>query len=300
MAMTNPKGRVNYEPNSWDGQDGGPRESPETGFQSYPAQEEGPKVRSRSETFADHYSQARQFYMSQTESEQKHIADAFIFELSKCERVPIRMRMVSHLLNVNMDLAKQVAEGLRLKSLPDPTDAARPTRTDLKKSPALSILLNGPQSFKGRKLGVLVTDGVDIAIFKSLKAAVEAEGAMLEIVAPRVGGVEASDGFWIDAAQKLGGGPSVLYDAVALLPSEAGVQMLINNPAARDFVADAFAHMKFIGHVQAASPLFTSAGVNESRDDGFIALVGSKACTAFIHQCRQLRFWARESAVTQG
>jgi catalase len=300
MAMTNPKGRVNYEPNSWDGQDGGPRESPETGFQSYPAQEDGPKVRSRSETFADHYSQARQFYMSQTESEQKHIADAFIFELSKCERVPIRMRMVSHLLNVNMDLAKQVAEGLRLKSLPDPTDAARPTRTDLKKSPALSILLNGPQSFKGRKLGVLVTDGVDIAIFKSLKAAVEAEGAMLEIVAPRVGGVEASDGFWIEAAQKLGGGPSVLYDAVALLPSDAGVQMLINNPAARDFVADAFAHMKFIGHVQAASPLFTKAGVSESRDDGFIALEGSKACTAFIHKCRQLRFWARESAVTQG
>ncbi|WP_447987002.1 catalase [Nitrospira sp. Nam74] len=300
MAMMNPRGRANYEPNSWDGKGGGPRESPEMGFHSYPAQEDGPKVRSRSETFADHYSQARQFYLSQTESEQKHIADAFIFELSKCERLAIRTRMVSHLLNIHTDLAKQVADGLRLKSLPDPADAARPTRTDLKKSPALSILLNGPQSFKGRKLGVLVTDGVDIAIFKSLKAAVETEGAMLEIVAPRVGGVEASDGTWMEAAQKLGGGPSVLYDAVALLPSEDGVQMLINNPAARDFVADAFAHMKFIGYVEATSPLFTKAGINENRDDGFIALEGSKACTAFIQKCRQLRFWARESAVTQG
>jgi catalase len=300
MAMTNPKGRVNYEPNSWNGENGGPRESPETGFQSYPSKEEGPKLRSRSETFADHYSQARQFYMSQTEIEQRHIADAFIFELSKCERVAIRARMVSHLLNVHTDLAKRVADGLRLKSLPDPADAARSTRKDLKKSPALSILLNGPESFKGRKLGVLVTDGVDRTIFTSLQAAVEAEGAMLEIVAPRVGGVEASGGSWIEADQKLGGGPSVLYDAVALLPSQDGVQMLIKDAAARDFVADAFAHMKFIGYVEAASPLLAKAGVSESRDDGFIRLEGSKACTAFIQKCRQLRFWARESAMTQG
>src|SRR6185312_14208750 len=69
MAMTNPKGRVNYEPNSWNGQGGGPRESPKKGFHSYPAQEEGAKLRIRSETFADHYSQARQFYISQTEIE---------------------------------------------------------------------------------------------------------------------------------------------------------------------------------------------------------------------------------------
>src|SRR5688500_5025015 len=176
MTLVNPKGRVNYEPNSWNGENGGPRESPETGFQSYPSKEEGPKLRSRSETFADHYSQARQFYMSQTEIEQRHIADAFIFELSKCERVAIRARMVSHLLNVHTDLAKRVADGLRLKSLPDPADAARSTRKDLKKSSALSILLNGPESCKGRKLGVLVTDGVDRTSFTSLKAAVEAEG----------------------------------------------------------------------------------------------------------------------------
>src|ERR1700678_2530119 len=83
MAMINPKGRANYEPNSWGPGIGGPRESPERGFRSFPAPENGPKVRERSETFSDHYSQARQFYISQTGLEQKHIADALIFELSK-------------------------------------------------------------------------------------------------------------------------------------------------------------------------------------------------------------------------
>ena len=293
MTLVNPKGRVNYEPNSWNGEGSGPRESPEKGFTSFPAEEEGAKLRIRSETFADHYSQARQFYISQTDTEQNHIANALIFELSKVERVAIRARMVSHLLNIHSDLAKQVADGLGLKEMPKAADAAKPTREDLKKSPALSILLNGPESFKGRKVGALVTDGVDSNILGALKKALTDEGALLEIVAPKVGGVEASDGSWIEADQKVDGGPSVLYDAVALLPSEDGAKLLAKEPAARDFIADAFAHMKFIGYTEPAAMLFGKAGVPESRDDGFIALKGSQECSAFIAACRQLRYWER-------
>jgi catalase len=298
MAFVNPKGRANYEPNSWDGVAGGPREAPDKGFTSFPAEEEGPKLRIRSETFADHYSQARQFYISQTEIEQHHIAEALTFELSKVERPEIRARMVSHLLNIDMDLAHQVAEGLGLKKMPKAADAAEPTREDLKKSSALSILLNGPESFAGRKVGVLVTDGVNTDIATALQAAVEAEGAMLEIIAPKVSGVEASDGSWLEAAQKIDGAPSVLYDAVALLPSDHGAERLAKEPSARDFVADAFAHMKFIGYVESARPLFEKAGVNDYRDDGVIALEGSEGCAAFIATCRQLRFWARAAAAT--
>ncbi|MGB5057031.1 MAG: catalase, partial [Nitrospirales bacterium] len=296
MAMQNPQGRANYEPNSWPGDTGGPRESPGKGFNSFPAEEAGPKVRLRSETFADHYSQARQFYISQTEVEQTHMSDALIFELSKVERAEIRSRMVSHLLNIHEDLAKQVAKGLRMKDIPKPADAAKPTREDLDQSPALSMLLNSPETFKGRKLGVLVTDGVDIKLFKSLKAAVKSEGADMEIVAPGVGGVEAIDGTWIEAAQKVDGGPSVLYDAVALLPSEEGARALAKDPAARDFVADAFAHMKFIGYVEAATPLFQKAGVQESRDAGFIPLDKGKGTTQFLEACRKLRFWDRATS----
>src|SRR6185369_9921198 len=120
MAMMNPKGRVNYEPNSWDGEGAGPRESPELGFQSFPEQLEGEKLRTRSETFSDHYSQARQFYISQTKTEQNHIADALVFELSKVERVQIRARMVAHLLNIDTELANLVAKGLGLKETPKP------------------------------------------------------------------------------------------------------------------------------------------------------------------------------------
>jgi catalase len=148
MAFVNPKGRVNYEPNSWGGAAGGPREAPETGFTSYPAEEQGQKLRVRSETFADHYSQARQFYLSQTPTEQTHIAAAFTFELSKVETPSIRARMVSHLLNVDDGLAKKVADGLRLQELPKPAKPARPVVTTLQPSPALSIVGNPPRTFR--------------------------------------------------------------------------------------------------------------------------------------------------------
>ena len=105
MAMHNPKGRANYEPNSW-GAAGGPRESTR-GYRSFEEHIDAPKVRQRSETFADHYSQARQFFISQTAVEQTHIVNALVFELSKCEEVVIRTRMVSHLLNIDKDACDQ-------------------------------------------------------------------------------------------------------------------------------------------------------------------------------------------------
>jgi catalase len=299
MAMVNPIGRANYEPNSWGGAAGGPREDHETGFRSFPATEAGPKVRERSESFADHYSQARQFYVSQTEVEQGHIADALIFELSKVERPAIRTRVVSHLPNIDAKLADTVAKGLGLRETVTPATPAVKPRTDLKASKALSILLNPPASFAGRKVGALVTDGVDRALLDALKEALKAEGATLEIIAPTVGGVEASDGTLIAGDQKIGGGPSVLYDAVAVLPSEAGVNLLVANPAARDFVADAFAHLKFIGYVNAAMPLFEKAGIAADLDEGCISLTapkraGAKGAAAFVAACRNLRLWERE------
>ncbi len=293
MAMVNPKGRANYEPNSW-GKDGGPRESPEIGFRSFPQPVEGTKVRQRPETFSDHYSQARQFYISQTPIEQRHIANALVFELSKVETPAIRARMVSHLINIDETLAQTVAKGLRLGELPAAAPAAKPTRQDLKPSPALSIVQNGPKSFAGRKVGALVTDGVDAAILNALAQALKAEGAMLKLVAPEVGGVQDSAGTWHAAHEKLEGGPSVLFDAVAILPSKEGVNLLTDLPAARDFVADAAAHRKFVAYVAPATPLFEKAGV--ALDEGFIALNGPADCNTFLTTCRKLRFWERQGA----
>ena len=294
MAMTNPKGRVNYEPNSWDAE-GGPRENPTLGFKSFAAPVEGTKARIRSETFADHYSQARMFFRSQEKIEQKHIGDALVFELSKVQRVDIRARAVSHLLNIDSDLAATVADGLGM-ALPAAAQAAKPT-LDLPTSDKLSILANGPNSFKGRKMGLFLTDGSEAALFNALTAALDAEGAVWEVIAPKIGGVTLDDGTAVAAKQKIDGGPSVLYDAVAILPSAAGVKMLAQDAASKDFVSDAFGHCKFIGYGKNAKPLFDEARVPPALDDGFVALTKPKDAKAFVATCAKLRFWPREMTV---
>jgi catalase len=294
MAVANPTTRANYEPNSWPGAEGGPREDPRRGFHTYPSHESGPERRLRAESFADHYSQARQFLASQTDVERRHIVDAFVFELSKCDREVIRRRMVAGLRNVDDDLALAVADGLGLAVLPDPLPAAREPMRDLAPSPALSILRNGPGRFTGRKLGVLVTDGADADLVAGLRAAVEALPANLEFVAPTVGGIDASDGSRIVADQKLDGGPSVLYDAVAVLTTKDGAAELAQQPAVRDFVADAYAHSKFFGYVDEAVPLFRATGLAEPLDDGFVRLTDGTSIDDFIVHCGQLRFWARQ------
>ncbi len=299
MAMHNPKGRANYEPNSWGPEEGGSREDSEHGFTSYGLATEGKKQRVRSETFADHYSQARQFYISQTPIEQKHISNALVFELSKVEHKRIRERMVSHVLNIDKHLAETVARGLGLANMPEAAEAARPTRMDLAQSDKLSIMKNGPDTFKGRKMGVLMTDGADGDLFVTVKKALMDKGAMLEIIAPAVGGVKDSKGTHIDAQQKIDGGPSVLYDAVVILISEEGAKMLAGDATARDFVSDAFAHCKFIGYVAAAKPLLTAAGIMEMVDEGCVQLDSASDVLPFIAMCADLRFWEREPKVNQ-
>jgi catalase len=299
MAMRNPASRANYEPNSWGPEEGGPREDPATGFSSHPGgdlvDDSGPKRRLRPESFADHYSQARQFYISQTEVEQRHIVDAFVFELSKCDKVEIRARMVAGLRNAHEDLARAVADGLGLTELPDAITPAREPVQDLPPSPALSILRNGPDSFAGRKIGVLLTDGADAAVLEDLRSAAEREQVNVELVAPTVGGVGVGNGARLPADQKVDGGPSVLYDAVAVLASKDGAAELAAMPAARDFVTDAYAHCKFIGYTGDVRPLFEAAGVISLIDDGFIALDESSP-EDFIAKCGKLRFWDRVQA----
>lgn len=294
MAMRNPVGRANYQPNSW-GE--GPREDPLRGTRSFREPIEGTKARLRPESFADHYSQARQFFNSQTTVEQKHIAMALTFELSRCENLVIRERMVAHLLNIDEALGAAVADKLGIETLPKPADAAVPPRDDLPASPALSIIENGPQSFAGRKVGVLASDGCDGKLLEALRIAVEKEGAMVELVAPKVGGVVTADGTRLPAQYMIDGGPSVLFDAVALVLSKEGADMLAKEATARDFVADAFAHCKFIAFTPDSAPLFAKAGVAPDADEGLIPLEGTDSVAAFLESCRKLRLWAREAAV---
>jgi C-terminal domain found in long catalases len=165
------------------------------------------------------------------------------------------------LRNVHPELAQAVADGLGMTDLPEPLPAAREPRTDLAESPALSILGNGPDSFAGRKLGVLITDGIDGELLAQLRSAAEERGVTVELVAPSVGGVTAADGSAIAADEKVDGAPSVLYDAVVVLTDTEGAAKLADLPPARDFVNDAFAHCKYIGYCEAAASLFDAVGV---------------------------------------
>ena len=160
----------------------------------------------------------------------------------------------------------------------------------------LPILSNVLLVAKDGRLQFTTTD-LDVGITGSVEAQIEKEGATMEVIASKVGGVEAADGSLIAAKHMIDGGPSVLFDAVALVLSEDGAERLTGEAAARDFVADAFAHCKFIGFTPGATPLLQKAGVDPDADEGLISLDDKKAIAGFIESCRKLRLWSRETAV---
>ena len=293
MAMRNPVGRANYEPNSWTGEERGPRESPAAGFKSFSQAEGGEKVRSRSELFGDHYSQARQFFHSQTDVEQEHIVAALVFELSKVKTVAIRERMITHLLNVDTTLADSVAEGLGLQRMPEPATPARKPVAGLASSDALGILNNGPARFSGRKVGVLLSNGASAGLVDQLRKALKSEGAQMAVVALKAGGVVADDGSVIEADEMADGGPSVLFDAIAVITSSKSWSDLGDSPAAREFITDAFQHKKFIAYSESSIALFSTLGWDDTLDEGFVMLANGKDAKAFVARCRALRLWDR-------
>jgi catalase len=285
MQMHVPKGRVNYDPSSL--QADSPRETP-NGFPSHaqPA-DDGAKGRIRAESFADHYSQARQFYRSQTPPEQAHIASALVFELSKVATLHVREAMVGHLRHIDPDLAKRVATGLALDAMPPaPPAAVKPH--DLPPSPALQIIGKMKATLEGRQVGILVDDGSDAATLKALRKAAEDAGASVKIVAPKVGGATLSDGGKQAADGQLAGTPSILFDAVAIVLSAAAGKALAKEAAAVDWLRDAFGHLKAIAFDDGAQPVLQAGGI--ARDAGVVNAADSKA---FI-QAAKTRQWDRE------
>ncbi|MEO6804469.1 MAG: catalase [Granulicella sp.] len=290
MTMKAQKGRVSYSPSSLEADS--PRQDPHMGFNSFPEMLEGDKLRIRSESFADHFSQARQFFDSQTEPEQNHIISAFIFELSKVETLAVRERMVSQLANVDPHIAQRIANGLGLQGKIKPTETTVPARTDLPESPALSILAKAKSTLKGRVVGCLVADGTDAATVSALKKATLKLGADFKVIAPKVGGAIAANGTLIVADFQLAGGSSVLFDTVFVAVSKEGGKLLSKEAAAVAWVHDAFAHLKVIGASSDAKALLDASGV--VADKG--VQVGSDV-EAFLSTASAGRIWEREPSV---
>jgi catalase len=288
MQMAQPAGRVAYEPNSLS--ESSPRESPARGFLSFAATEEGQKGRIRAQSFADHYSQARQFYQSQSVFEQAHMASAFVFELSKVDHIHVRAAIVAHLRHVDEDLARRVGSGLGFGKLPDAPMAAAPVQ-ERASSPALQIIGRMKATLKGRAIGILIANGSDGIVIGALCKAATDAGASVKIVAPRVGGIEVADGTMLMADAQLAGTPSGLFDAVAIVLSTEGAKSLCMESAAVDFARDAFNHLKAIVVDQGGQSLLEKANVwadagtfDSSNIDRFIVAA-------------QTRQWEREKSV---
>jgi catalase len=288
MQMHVPRGRVNYEPSSL--QTDTPREAPE-GFRSFaqPA-DDGAKGRIRAESFADHYSQARLFYRSQTVCEQAHIASALVFELSKVETGDVRERIIGHLRHIDIDLAKRVANGLGLKTLP----AAAPTAVkpqDMPLSPALQIIGKMKSTLEGRQIGILIDDGSDGVTIRALRKAAEDAGATVKIVAPKVGGAELANGKKLPADGQLAGTPSILFDAVAVVLSNTAGKTLAKEAAAVDWIRDAYGHLKAIAFDAGAQALLQAGNI--TKDAGVVDAADIKT---FI-KAAKTRQWQREPKV---
>ncbi len=293
MQMGQPKGRVAYEPSSLD-----PKSARATadGFRSFAERicahdgDQAAKGRIRPESFADHYSQARQFYRSQTKYEQAHMASALVFELSKVETPHVREAMVGHLRNIDGDLAQRVADGLGMAELPAPAPHAVAAE-DRPKSPALQIIGKMKDTLQGRAVGILVQDGSDATAIQAIRKAAESAGAMVKIVAPKLGGAKLSDGKMLAADGQLAGTPSVMFDAVAIILSDVAGKQLAKEAAAVDWVRDAFGHLKAIAFDAGGKAVLDAGGIEA--DAGVVKAGDTKG---FI-KAAKTRQWDREPKV---
>jgi catalase len=246
------RGQVAYEPNSLGTGAEYRVDGASAGFQSYPEAIESPKVRRRSPSFDDHFTQARLFFNSQSTAEKEHIVAAFRFELSKLEVAAIRQRVVDNLAHVDEKLARRVAEPRGIGA-PDARAAAgragfrdHQIATTIEESRALSMVDAGEGSVKTRKVAILVADGVDSASLKPIREALENAGLTCKVVGPRLGTVSSASKRQIEVDATFSAMPSVMFDAVLVPAGREGIAALANHGEAVHYVLEAFKHCKAI------------------------------------------------------
>ncbi|WP_415760942.1 catalase HPII [Pseudomonas sp. CP4] len=288
------KGRASYEPNSIDG--GWPKETPpaaqDGGFESYPERIDAAKIRQRSESFSDHFSQARLFFNSMSEHEKEHIIAAYSFELGKVEREFIRAREVNEILaNIDLTLAKRVAENLGLPAPAKGTVEVR--KTSLEQSPALSQANLLPGDIKTRKVAILAANGVDAAAIDAMKKALEAEGAHAKVLGPTSAPVKTADGKALPVDASMEGMPSIAFDAVFVPGGAASITALSGDGVALHYLLEAYKHLKAIAlhgeakQLQDLLKLDADAGLLQGADVGALT-------KPFFAAIGEHRVWARE------
>lgn len=286
------KGQASYQPNSIDND--WPAETPPAasngGFESYPEQISGHKLRQRSETFSDHFSQPRLYYKSLAPHEQKHVVDAYTFELSKVQRKHIRERQVQQILaNIDLDLARQVGANLGIE-VPDLTLDYK--KTAVEKSAKLSFLAFPPQDIQGRKVAVLIHNLVKSDSLEAMKNWAIKEGVTLHLLAPSLAPVKDHQDSIITADGMQMAEPSIAYDAV-IIPDGDNLNAVMQDGVTRHYLLEAYKHLKPIAFLGNKSDLLEPLGLVP--DEG--TLVGDEFqpnAEKFKNLIMAHRVWSRE------
>jgi len=263
------RGRVNYEPNSLAG--GCPFQAGISGYKSYPEPITEDKVRGNPELFSDHYSHARLFWESQSPYEKQHIINAFRFELTRVQIPAIRSRVVSLLVNVNVDLATEVATGLGIMLPPPMPLASNLPIPSFAPSPGLSLLSRpGVTGIRSKRVAMLVNDGADQDTIKTIYTDLLNDGAVPRLVGSRLGKIVTASGEVMDIEITLEAGPSVLYDGVVIILECSESQPLPQDAHTMDFIRQQYRHCKPIFAVGNGARLMNDAGIPSTLPDGSI------------------------------
>ncbi|MES2457363.1 MAG: catalase [Bacteroidota bacterium] len=309
MRQTINKGKTSYSPNSLGNNDPAQVKAADGGFTSYTERIDAKKVRARSQSFFDHFSQATLFFNSQSEPEKNHIIDALTFELGKVKTVAIRERMLGILHQIDVTLAAKVAFGLGIElpakpafpvngSVPadgNPEDfKSLKVESKLKSSAALSMANTIKDTVKSRKIAVLAADGFNDKTLSTVKSAFEAEGAIVEIIAPRLGKIISENKVSMEIDQSLLTAASVLFDAVYIPGGKASIASLKTEANAIHFINEAFKHCKAIAADADAAALLDASYVDQT-DPGVLVDKNIKSlASAFVQAVAGHRFWERE------
>ncbi|OCZ56412.1 catalase HPII [Acinetobacter seifertii] len=291
------KGQASYQPNSIDGN--WPVETPPAasngGFESYPEKISGHKLRQRSETFSDYFSQPRLYYKSLAPHEQKHVVDAYTFELSKVQRKHIRERQVQQILaNIDLDLARQVGANLGIE-VPDLTLDYK--KTAVEKSAKLSFLAFPPEDIQGRKVAVLIHNLVKSDTLEAIKNWAIKEGAVVHLLAPSLAPVKDHKDNIIVADGMQMAEPSIAYDAV-IIPDGDNLKAVLQDGVARHYVLEAYKHLKPIAFLGNKSDLLEPLGLVADEgtlvEDEFQPIAEKFKKLIMAH-----RVWSREQIAAQ-
>ncbi len=299
MQMEIKTGRVNYSPNSLGGNQPAPASEAEGGFVHYPERVEGHKIRERSPSFANHFSQATLFWNSMSVVEKDHLVKAAHFELGKVKNKEVQQRMLERFNYVDHGLAERVAQGL---GLPVPTETEIPNHNQ--KSAALSQE-HTIKTAKGRKVAILAADGVRHAEIALLEQTLSIQGVNYEIVAPRGGTIKSQEGQEIEVQQTFLTTASFMFDAICILGGEQSVETLKNHTEALQFIDEAFGHFKPIAASSEGVDLLIQLGIKgidsaqkktkTSTESGIVISheLSQAFVHAFINAIKEHRYWTR-------